>query len=186
MVCLLAVLGAQRLFTRQWLVWVVAALCGLVSFWPIDHVTAYQEGWCTHLEANRLFAEKRYEESRELYLEATRMEPEELGHWYWLGESRALTSDPEGAIFAWDKVLEDFPDHYQSLIGAARESGRLGRFSEAADYQGAACAMPGPRTNTCARYVELLFKARRIDEARGVLEQRPALREHDKVRDLPL
>ena len=187
---LLAAVGAERLVSAgrelDWRPWVLALGAFVVSLWPIDHVTAYQEGWCVHLEGNRLLAEGDTDGAREAYLQASKLEPDQLGHWYWLGETRARTGDPEGAIQAWDKVLEQFPDHYQSLTGAARESGRLGRFSEAADYQGGACAVPGPRTNTCARYVELLFKARRAEEARAVVRQRPELREHKKVAGLPL
>ena len=185
---LLAALGGERLLgaakALSWPVWALAAALGVVSFWPIHHVTAMHEGWCVHQDANEAMTLGDVAAARDLYEEASRLEPEQLGHWYWLGEARARTQDPEGAVAAWDHVLEDYPDHYPTLIAAARESGRLGRFSAAADYQGLACAIPGPRTNTCARYVELLFKARRVDEARAVLDQQPELREHEKVRGL--
>ncbi len=188
--CLLAAVGGARLLQalqrRHWPVGAVALVGLVLTLAPIDPVAGFHEGWCVHQQANRLMAEEDVEGARALYEQAAELEPEQLGHWYWLGETRARTKDPEGAIEAWDHVLADFPDHYQSLIGAARESGRLGRFTEAADYQGAACEIPGPRTNTCARYVELLWKAGRKDEARAVLVQRPELRGHPKVEGLDL
>lgn len=189
LVALCAAFGAQRLIdvmrARAWSPALGVFLAAAVVPWiPIDHVTARQEGWCLHGDANRAFAEADYRSAAELYLRAAQREPDELGHWYWLGETRVKLEDTEGAIEALERVAAAFPDHYGTRMTLQREYGRLGLFSEAADHAGAACAVPGPRNNTCARYVELLAKAGREEEAREVLDAQPQLRDHERVRRL--
>ncbi len=188
-VALLAGMGLVRavelLVARRWnRAWVVLALAAALPWIPIDQVTARQEGWCLHGEANLAFSRGDFEGAQELYLSAARREPEELGHWYWLGETRVRLGETEGAIDAFEVVVQDFPDHFGTRMALQKELGRLERFSEAADHAGAACAIPGPRDNTCARWLELLVKAGRRTEAEAVLQERPELRSHHRVRDL--
>ena len=189
-VALLAGFGVERLVqllrARSWNVaFALLLVAGALPWIPIDHVTARQEGWCRHGEGNLAFARQDWAAAAEHYLAAARREPWELGHWYWLGEARVRLEDTEGAIEAFERVVEDYPDHHGTRMALQREYGRLGRFDVAAEHAGVACEVPGPRDNTCARYIQLLWKAGREPEARRELAERPHLRDHERLRDLP-
>jgi len=187
-VALSAALGSRRLveLLRERSRWALVVLAvGWLPWIPIDYATARQEGWCLHGDANRAFAADDFAGAADLYLAATRREPDELGHWYWLGETYVRLERTEEAIDAFERVVRDYPDHYGTRMALQREYGRLGRYSEAADHAQVACGVPGPRDNTCARWIQLLYKAGRVYEAESALADRPELREHERLVDLP-
>ena len=71
---------------------------------------------------------------------------------------------------------------HPSLVLLSQAHARAGDLDAAAEHMGLAYRIPGPRTNTGARFVELLVRAGRVDEARAVVASDPALAEHPRVR----
>ncbi|MCB9743182.1 MAG: tetratricopeptide repeat protein [Alphaproteobacteria bacterium] len=187
MMCLLAPLGVGALLelaragARPPLRWAAALPLLALPWLPIDWITAKQPGWCAHQRGNFALQEQRYDEAIAEYEEALRWEPDNLGTWHWLGTCYTQQERWAEAAAAYDQVLEDFPLSYSTAMAAAKAYNRLEEYSEEADRLGLACAVPGPRDNTCARYVAALVRVGRRDEALAVLRERPQLQEHERV-----
>ncbi|MCB9793861.1 MAG: tetratricopeptide repeat protein [Alphaproteobacteria bacterium] len=192
MMCLLAPLGVGGLLQlrarwREGLrpspAWAALLIAAALPWWPIDWITAKQPGWCAHQRGNFALQEQRYDEAIRDYEEALSWEPENIGTWHWLGMCHSQLGQWREAAEAFDEVLERFPMSYSTAMAAAKAYNRLDERSEEADRLGLACAVPGPRDNTCARYVEALLRVGRRDEALAVLREQPGLQDHPRVKE---
>jgi hypothetical protein len=85
--------------------------------------------------------------------------------------------DADGSVAA-------LPESYPALLFMSQLQEDLGDLSKAADFAGRAYAVPGPRANTGVRYVELLARAGRTDEARRVVTLDPDLARNRKLAPL--
>lgn len=166
--------------------WGLLLLPMVLSFWPIDHVTAKQPGWCAHRQGNLAYEQGDLEEAAAQYTAATQAEPNNAGHWYWLAQTHLRQKDTRAAVDALERTAALFPAHYETRKQLQREHGRLGQYSQAADHAGAGCALPEAAEIMCARHIQLLVKAGRRAEAQQALQVRPSLAQHERVRGLGL
>ena len=162
----------------------VLAFAGLalLPWLPIDERAAFDPGWCLHQDANFAYAEQDYAEARDLYRAALRYRPGDLSARSWLGRSLLELGQAEEAVEALEPLVEAFPESHPSLVLLSQAYSRAGDRDAAAEQMGRAYRIPGTRTNTGARYVELLVRAERIAEARAVVAADPALRDHPRVK----
>ena len=191
LLCVLSSIGAKELIdgvraSKMDKRWGLLLLPLILSFWPIDHVTAKQPGWCAHRSGNLAFEQGNLEEAAEQYTLATQSEPNNPGHWYWLAQTHLRQKETAQAIAALERTAELFPAHYETRKQLQKEHGRLGQYSQAADHAGAGCALPGAAEIICARHIQLLVKAGRREEAREALKARPELAGHERVKGLGL
>ena len=151
---------------------------------PIDRVTAFNPGWCAHVEANFAYADQDWERAEALYAYSVAEDPTDLSALYWWGESLLRQGEVDDGIDKLARVLSTFPDSYPTLKAMAQACEKAGKLDCAAEAWGAAYRVPGPRTGTGVRYVRALVKAGRASEARAVVAKDAKLAKREDVREL--
>lgn len=187
-VALLAAAGVRQLWTaaRGWGWGWRAGFAVLVALpWlPLDRVTAFNPGWCAHVEANFAYADKDWERAEALYAYSVHEDPTDLSALYWWGESLLRQGKTDEGIDKLGRVLSTFPDSYPTLKAMGQACEKAGKLDCAAEAWGAAYRVPGPRTGTGVRYVRALVKAGRESEARRVVAADAKLAKRKEVKEL--
>jgi hypothetical protein len=158
-------------------------IAALLPYLPIDARTELDPGWCLHQEANFAYARQDYVAARDLYRSALVYRPEDLSARSWLARALLEIGDAGGAVEALEPLVAAFPDSHPSLVLLSQALARSGDLSAAADAMGRAYRTPGPRANTGARYVDLLVRAGRREEALEVVAGDEELQRHPRVKE---
>jgi len=169
--------------------WRPAPLAGLAALalipWAPVHPRAdYQPAWCLHQSANFAYTDGDHRRAADLYRAAIQYDPGDLSAMSWLGQALLKLGRPHEAVEVVEGLVAAFPDSHPSLVLLSNAHRRAGDLDAAADAMGRAYRIPGPRSRTGARYIELLVRAGRRDEARAVAAADPALARQEKVRAL--
>jgi len=151
---------------------------------PVDRVTAFNPGWCAHVEANFAYADQDWERAEVLYAYAVSEDPGDLSALNWWGESLLRQGKTDAGIEKLAQLLSTFPDSYPTLKAMASACAEAGKLDCAAEAWGGAYRVPGPRTGTGVRYVRALVEAGRESEARAVVAKDPKLAKRDEVKEL--
>lgn len=192
---LVALLGgvglAEVLAWRRWadvraLGWRGAAvgLAVILPWVPIDPVTAFQPGWCRHLEGNLAVSEERYADAVALYEEALALDPDDVDARRWMAESLLRLDRPGDATAVLRPVADRYETVYPVQYLMYRAERARGNREGAIHYLRRAWRVPGPRTSTGAKLVALLVEAGRTEEARRMVLADPELARHPKVREV--
>ncbi|MBN1335963.1 MAG: tetratricopeptide repeat protein [Deltaproteobacteria bacterium] len=158
-----------RTEARRWRVaWGAAGLAAILPWLPIHPGTAFQEAWCLHLKGNHATSAGELPEAAVLYERAVALDPRDLDARRWWAEALRRLDRPEEAEAVLAPVVAAYPGSYPVRVLAARIAAQRGDWTAAALHQGAAYRVPGPRSEAGVRYVEVLVRAGRVDEARAV------------------
>lgn len=171
-------LGEARTGRRPSPRWLLLLPFAVLPWLPIDPRTAYDPAWCKHVDGNLALSRGDRDEALRLYEQALVLDPEDWGAVDFIARTLAEQGNHGEAVRRMEPLVAWFPDHYPSLYFLAQQYEKVGQLDLAADTMGRAWKVPGERTSTGVRYVRLLVKAGRRDEARAVVRATPELQGH--------
>lgn len=156
----------------RWVLWVTGAA---IAWLPIDKRTDFDPTWCTYQDANLAYMKEDLSLAARLYTQVIE-DPDwadDMGAHQWLGRLAEQQKEYTRAIPHLDVVLQQYPDHYPTLVSRADAAWYSGNREDAIVYLRRAYAVPGDRTNTGTKLVKALRRLGRTAEADAIVAADP-------------